>query len=303
MLTEEPRQLEFAIPDTGADGRKTDNFHRVNCLQWGNSDAAETVLCVHGLTRNGRDFDFLARALSPEFHVLCPDMPGRGKSQWLPDPQGYNNAAYIDDILYMLDSLKLTQLHWVGTSMGGILGMIAANKRPGLITSLLLNDIGCLIPASGLQRIADIADFQTRFASYAEAEAAFRSRTATFGIRDEAIWRHLLTHGIEKDGDGFRFTYDPGIFRTSAFSKHAPVADVSLWPFWEAVIPIPVLLVRGEASDILLHSTAIEMRSKHPDLTLQEIAGAGHAPTLMEDKQIAPIHEWMSAHKKKKETM
>lgn len=298
----EPQRLDFTIPDAGPEVEKAGGFHRIACMHWGDPAAPETVLCVHGLTRNGRDFDFLARALSREYRVLCPDMSGRGASQWLANPQGYNNAAYIADIQFMLVSLGITRVHWLGTSMGGIMGLMAANMRPGLITSLALNDIGCLIPAAGLHRIVDLADMQTRFSTYAEAEAAFRKRTATFGIRDETIWQQLLQFGIEKDDGGFRFTYDPALFKSGAFSKDN-IADVSLWPLWEAVTKMPVLLVRGAESDLLTHATAVEMREKHPALTLHEIPGAGHAPTLMEDEQIALIREWMSAKRKKKETM
>jgi len=158
----------------------------------------------------------------------------------------------------------------------------------------VLNDIGCLIPASGLSRIRDIADAKTIFQTRAEAEIAYRLRCATFNITREEHWQHLFAYGIrEKDGR-FSYTYDLSIF-TAGFSKDTPLADVDLWPLWEPLTKIPVLLLRGAQSDLLTHATAVEMRSRHPRLVLHEIENVGHAPALMEDKEKALIHEWISA--------
>jgi len=287
MLGAEPEFLQFDVP--GVSGS-----HKLACTRWGNHNARHTVLCVHGLTRNGRDFDYLARALAEDYQVLCPDMAGRGKSQFLPDASGYNNASYVSDVVFMLAALGITHVHWIGTSMGGIMGMMAANSNPGLIDALVLNDIGALIPASGLARIRDIADFKTSFDTKEEAEAVFRKRCEHFGIREEAQWQQLLAYGIENRNGQFAFTYDPAIF-SIGFSKDAPLADVNLWPLWQAVTGIPVLLIRGMQSDILLHETAVEMQSRHPRLTFYEIADTGHAPALMDAKQIALIQNWINA--------
>lgn len=286
-----PELLSFDIPDASG----TQVSHRIACAQWGTPGSKPTLLCVHGLTRNGRDFDFVASAMAERFHVLAPDMRGRGKSQWLGDASGYNNAAYLGDIAFILRALGVAQVHWLGTSMGGILALMAANGMPGLIQSLILNDIGCLIPASGLLRIKDIARVPTVFAERGQAEAGLRARCAGFGIYEEAHWQHLYAHGLEPVDGGWRFTYDPGIF-TAGFAPDAPVADVSLWPLWQAVAAMPVLVLRGAVSDLLLHETAVEMQAKHTRLVLEELPGVGHAPALMEDKQIALIHRWMSAN-------
>jgi pimeloyl-ACP methyl ester carboxylesterase len=285
----EPRLLAFDIPASDAGGAS----HRIACAEWGVAGDKPTVLCVHGLTRNGRDFDFVARALAADFHVLCPDMRGRGSSQWM-TPADYANPAYLADIFFILKQVGISKLHWLGTSMGGILGLLAANSAPGLLQSLILNDIGCLIPASGLGRIKDIATIATVFGTRETAEAALRLRSATFGITEERHWQQLYTYGIEPVGDQWRFTYDPGIF-TGGFAADAPVQDVELWPLWQAVTAMPMLLIRGALSDLLQADTAREMQARHPRLRLEEIAGVGHAPALMDDKQIALIHGWMSA--------
>ncbi|MDE3060842.1 MAG: alpha/beta hydrolase, partial [Pseudomonadota bacterium] len=242
-MLSEPALLTFNVPNV----TEPQLTHRMACWQWGNPNAAETVLCVHGLTRNGRDFDVLAGALSSRYRVLCPDMPGRGKSEWLVDPMGYNNAAYVAGILFMLTQLGIRQPHWVGTSMGGILGLMAANTAPGLIRSLVMNDVGCLIPSAALMRILSYATSGSSFATRAEAEAALRFRCATFGITDEAHWQLLFEHSIEPYEGGFRLTCDPALF-TSAPPPDQPVADINLWGLWPAVAALPVLLVRGMES-------------------------------------------------------
>lgn len=286
----EPRLLTFDVPNVQQGGAT----HRMACHEWGDPHAARTLLCVHGLTRNGRDFDFLARALSANFRVLCPDIPGRGVSEWLHNPLCYSNPVYVADVIFMLQVLKIAQVYWLGTSMGGIMGILTANGYPGLIKALILNDVGCLIPSDALTRIGDIAAMKTTYPTRAEAEAAFRQRTVTFGITDEIQWRHLLTYGIKDNPDGsLSFTYDPAIFANCV--KTNPPAPVDLWSLWEAVTKIPVLLIRGARSDLLLRETAIEMQSRHPRLTLHEVTNAGHAPSLMDGKEIALIQNWISA--------
>lgn len=287
----EPKLLHFDIPDT----TQPSGRHRVACYRWGNPEAKQTVLCAHGLTRNGRDFDYLARALSHDYQVLCPDMPGRGHSQWLKNPAGYNNPAYVADVAWILRSLHISKVHWIGTSMGGIMGILAANSMPDVLQTLIINDIGCFIPAEGMQRIRDIADLKTSYKTRQDAEEAYRQRCANFGITNESHWQHLFNHGLRMHGNGAAdFTYDPAIFSVG-FPKDAEVTDVDLWPLWKAVTSIPVLLIRGSESDILLRRTAVEMESRHNDLLFYEASGCGHAPSLMENKEIALIHEWISA--------
>lgn len=272
----------------------SDGIRHQACTLWGD-ESKPAVLCVHGLTRNGRDFDYLARELAADYFVVCPDVAGRGMSDPLADPLAYQYPTYLADIMALVAQLKLTRLHWVGTSMGGILGMMAAGAAPGLMRSLLLNDIGCVIPASGLLRIREITNFPTRFASRAEGEGVFRQRCAGFGIEEDEHWQHLFTHGLLPDGEGWRFAYDPMLFKHPAFSLEAPLEDVVLWGLWPAVQLMPVMLVRGANSDLLTEETAAQMQAQHSQLVRKDWPGVGHAPALMAHKQIAPIREWMSA--------
>lgn len=267
--------------------------HTLACYQWGNPDAKNTIICLHGLTRNARDFDFLAQALASDCRVLCPDMPGRGKSGKLANPAGYNYTTYVADMQYLLASLRLSRVHWVGTSMGGIIGMMLANAHPGLIQSLTLNDVGCLIPAAGLKRILSYAGVKMQFATRAEAEATLRDICKPFGIHDEKHWQHLFTYSLEDMlGGGVRFAYDANI--VMPFAKDSPVMDVNLWPLWPMMTAVPILLIHGAQSDILTHGTALSMQEQHPNLTLYEVADAGHAPALMADEQITFIKQWMN---------
>jgi pimeloyl-ACP methyl ester carboxylesterase len=283
----EPTLLTFDIPNVGKPGT-----HRLTCYEWGDPHAARTVLCVHGLTRNGRDFDFLAQALAVHYRVLCPDMPGRGKSEWLANPAAYSYPTYIADLHFMLQKLHIRQVDWVGTSMGGIIAMMMAASKPKLLRSLVLNDVGCLIPAAGLKRILSYAGLRTAFATRTEAEATLRERCAPFGIPSEAHWQHMFHHSIEALPDGtFRLAYDPAI--AAGFPKADAISDINLWPFWKPLTKIPVLLIRGASSDILTHATAMEMKMRHADLSLQEIPRIGHAPALMEHSQITLIADWL----------
>ena len=288
MLTA-PETLAVNIPDVGQPG----STHNITCYKWG--EASPTAICVHGLTRNARDFDFLAQALTQDYKIFCPDMPGRGKSEWLKNPAGYTYPAYVADIGFMVHSLNITQTDWIGTSMGGIIGMMAANSFPGLIRKLILNDIGCIVSAAGIRRIMSYPPAKNPCPSRAEAEATLRERCATFGIRNEAHWQHIFTYGLQEKNGCFRPAYDPAIMGAYSADRAAQenVVDLNLWGLWEAVKKIPVLLIRGAESDLLTRETALQMKAQHPNLTLHEIEGAGHAPALMEESQIKLITDWL----------
>lgn len=295
MLTE-PHTLFFDVPLAGAEGT-----HRMAVYEWGNARSnSGTVFCVHGLTRNGRDFDVLANALSENYRVLSVDMAGRGKSEWLSDTAGYNYGSYAADINYLASQLQLSGVHWIGTSMGGILGMMLANSSPKLFKTLTLNDVGCLIPAAGLNRIMQYVGARSNFKTRELAEAELRNRCAPYGINSEEHWQDLFSHSIEETANGeFRLAYDPTIGKSLNANPGEPVQDVNLWPFWEAVKKIPTLLIHGAQSDILTHQTAIEMEKTHPDFNLLEIDGVGHAPALMDAVQIEVIRKWLDAEGKK----
>ncbi len=267
--------------------------HTLTAHLW-HAESDETVLCMHGLTRNSRDFDFLAEALLPRYRVVALDMPGRGGSDVLASALHYHYGTYLADTLSALSQLGMSRVHWVGTSMGGILGMMACAAAPGLVASMVLNDIGCLIPASGLSRILSYAGSGELYATRGEAEAALRRNCEPFGIVSEHHWQHLFTHSIiERDGR-FGFAYDANI--TALLPKDKPVEDVNLWALMDSVKSVPTLLLRGEKSDILLRDTARAMQAQHPQLHFEELAGCGHAPALMDETQTALIKRWLSEH-------
>ena len=255
--------------------------------------AARTVVCVHGLTRNRHDFDVLAHALSTDYRVICLDMPGRGESDWLENPAEYHYPNYVSAVMQVLAQLGLAQVDWIGTSMGGIIGLMLANASPGLLRSLVLNDIGALVPAAGLRRIMAYVGVNTHFATRMQAEAALRETLKPFGLQNEQQWRQLLTTSIRELADGTAcLAYDPAIH--ISLPKGDAIADVNLWPLWEAVKPVPVLLLRGAESDILTVPTAREMHATHTHLTYHEIPGTGHAPALVAQEQVDAIRLWLS---------
>jgi len=248
------------------------------------------VFCVHGLTRNGRDFDVLAGALADRGRrVICPDVAGRGESGWLQNHAEYNNPNYGQHLAGLIIHLGLTELDWVGTSMGGLIGMGAAAIPNTMIRRLVINDVGAVVPAAALNRIGDYVGKTLRFDSLPDVEAHLRTVHALFGPLTDAQWRHLATHSARRDGDFYRLAYDPGI--ADAFSEML-TEDLDIWPVWDA-ITVETLLVRGATSDLLLADTAQEMTERGPKAMLVEIAGCGHAPALMADDQVEVICRWL----------
>jgi pimeloyl-ACP methyl ester carboxylesterase len=265
-------------------------FHRIVYGEWG-SDAARTVVCVHGLTRNGRDFDALAEALQTDFRIVCPDLPGRGRSHWLPVATEYGPPAYLADMAALIARLGEDEVDWVGTSLGGLLGMMLAAQPNNPIRRLVLNDIGAFVGKEALRRISGYVGTDPLFADLDALEGYLREVHAPFGPLTDAQWRHLATHSARPDpaGDGFRLHYDPGL---AAPFKAGFDADVDLWPLWDA-IACPVLILRGADSDILSHETAETMLTRGPEAELIEFPGIGHAPMLMDPAQITAVREFL----------
>ncbi|MBI3709724.1 MAG: alpha/beta hydrolase [Proteobacteria bacterium] len=273
-------------------------FTRVAYAEWGPPNAARTVVCVHGLTRNGRDFDPLAAALAAQgMRVVAPDIPGRGFSAWLPQAEDYGYALYLPAMVALIARLAAPSVEWVGTSMGGLIGMMLAAQPGTPIARLVLNDIGAFIPKASLERIAEYAGADPRFADLAAAEAYLQRVHASFGPLTDAEWRHLATYSVAAvPAGGYRLHYDPGI--AAAFTAK-PLEDIVLWPVWEKVAA-PTLIVRGAASDLLLAETAREMTQRGAAaaagrVRLVEIPGCGHAPALMEAGQITIIRDFLAA--------
>ncbi len=267
-------------------------FHRVSYTEWGDSKAPRTIVCCHGLTRNGRDFDALASVLVEDARVICPDIVGRGRSDWLRDPAHYGYPQYCADMNALIARLNISELEWVGTSMGGLIGMILAAQPGTPIRRLVMNDVGPFVPKAALQRIADYVGLDSGFSSLAGVETHLRKILAPFGQLTDAQWDHLVLHGYRRRSDGtFGLAYDPAIAR----NVKAAVQDWDLWPLWDR-IAIPTLLLRGADSDLLLPEIAAEMTKRGPHAKLVTWQCVGHAPALMAMDQIGLVKEWLTAN-------
>lgn len=265
-------------------------FHRNIYWDWLTPTAdARTLVAVHGLTRNGRDFDGIARALSGAFRVVCPDVVGRGRSDWLPGGSLYGYPQYLADAAVLLARLSVEKVDWLGTSMGGLIGLMLAAQPNAPIRRLILNDVGPFMPKAALERLRDYVGQDPHFSSLAELETYLRRIHAPFGKLSDAEWAHLTRHAVRSLPEGgFGLAYDPAI--GSAFA--GPLADVDLWPLWDR-IACPVLILRGVDSDLLLPETAAEMVRRKTDATLIEFIGCGHAPALFDPAQIASVRDWL----------
>lgn len=266
-----------------------------NLLDWAGRDLDQSqppILCVHGLTRNAHDFDALAAALAGQGRrVLAVDVAGRGESEPLADSSLYSNDHYAGMMLRLLDALDLTDpVDWVGTSMGGLIGMVALATAPARVRRFVLNDVGPYIPAVALQRIKDYIGIPFRFSSQASAEKHFRKAYAPFGPLTDAQWAELTRWGCRQDGEAWVPTYD---VRIADPFKNAMPADVVLWPLWQ-MIPHPTLILRGGVSDLLFRSTALGMIAARPGVEMVEFAGIGHAPALLERDQIDVVTEFLN---------
>jgi pimeloyl-ACP methyl ester carboxylesterase len=266
-------------------------FHKIVYSEWGSGDNEHVVICVHGLTRNGRDFDFLAAQLQSDFRVACPDLPGRGRSHWLPVHTEYRPPVYMSDLTALIARLGVEQVDWIGTSLGGLLGMMLAAQPNTPIRRLVINDIGAFVAKAALQRIAGYVGTDPLFPDLRRLEDYLREVHAPFGRLTEEQWNHLAHHSARPDPKtgGFRLHYDPGLAEPF---KEGFGSDVDLWAVWE-LIRCPVLILRGAESDILLQETAEEMLTRGPAAELLEFPGVGHAPMLMDAAQIAAVREWM----------
>ena len=268
-------------------------LHQMAYTEWGDPSNPRVVVCVHGLTRNGRDFDFLAQDLAAEYRVVCPDVVGRGRSEWLAVATDYGLPQYAADMVTLIARLHVEQVHWVGTSMGGLIGMLLASQPKSPIARLVLNDVGPVITAASIRRIGEYLGKAPKFASLEQAEAFVRFVAATFGRLTDAQWRHLTEHSVRPAaGGGYEMRYDPAI--AEPFRKAMGDEDVSLWPVYDA-IRCPTLVMRGAESDLLLHETALEMGRRGPQAEVVEIPGVGHAPMMLDEPQIGIVRTFLRA--------
>ena len=267
-------------------------FHRIAYVEWGNPESERVALCVHGLSRQGRDFDLLAAELAERgWRVVCPDLVGRGQSEWLPNPEEYNLPQYALDMTVLMARLGVPKFHWIGTSLGGLIGMTMAGHPHSPIERLVINDIGPFLPWQSLHRLANsVRSAPKHFADFESAVRFYRTSLAPFGTLTDGQWEHLTRYTvIEAPEGGFYRLADPEI--TAAF-KPGWYFNLSLWSHWDS-ISCPVLVLRGEQSDLLLGSTATEMSRRGPKAEIVTIADCGHAPALMAADQIALITDWL----------
>ena len=266
-------------------------LHRLAYLEWGEARNPDVLICVHGLTRCARDFDNLARALCGSLRVVCPDVAGRGDSDWLADPMLYTIPQYVADLVTLIARLDVERVHWVGTSMGGLIGMALAAQKGSPVAKLVLNDAGPVIAKTALERIGQYLGASPAFPSIEAAEKVIRATAAPFGPHTDAEWRFLTEVVLRKNADGsYRFHYDPKL--AEPYRQQMPDKDIEQWPVWDAV-RCPTLVIRGAQSDLLSRATAEEMTRRGPRAKLVELPGIGHAPTLLHEDQIAVVAKFL----------
>jgi pimeloyl-ACP methyl ester carboxylesterase len=267
------------------------DLHRMAYWQWGDAANPKVLVCVHGLTRQGRDFDTLARALCGEYRVVCPDVVGRGRSDWLADAAGYALPTYVADMVCLLARLDAQVVDWVGTSMGGLIGLGLASLDGAPVRNLVLNDVGPVIEPAALQRIGSYVGQSSFWATLDEAADASWALSQGFGPHSREQWLALTApqlKPVKHDGkDGFTTRVDPGIavpFR-AVTPELAKAGEALLWQSYDR-LRCRTLLLRGADSDLLSADTARAMTQRGPRAQLHEFAGVGHAPTLVHADQI-----------------
>lgn len=290
----EPTLNYLSCPDSGAG-------HRLAYWQWGDANAAHVVVCVHGLSRQGRDFDVLAQGLVQKaggaIRVICPDMAGRGQSDWLIDPQGYQLPTYAADMLALLAHLKPQTLDWVGTSMGGLIGMAVCGQQglplPVPVRRLVLNDVGPAIQWEAIVRIGTYLGRSVQFESLQQAADAMWAVSTTFGPHTPAQWLELSRHMVKPVAGtpgAVTLHYDPAIAVPfgAMTQESAAHGEAMLWHLYDG-IQAQTLLLRGAESDLLSVGTARQMAERGPQARLVEFAGVGHAPTLIAADQVQAV--------------
>ena len=302
----QPTLHHVTCPGAAAQGQAAS--HRMAYWEWnatGNPAHPHVIVCVHGLSRQGRDFDTLAAALAPHARVICPDVVGRGESDWLADPNGYQIPLYAADMLALLAQLHqqgaIATLDWVGTSMGGLIGMVLAGQHdlplPAPVHRLVLNDVGPVLQWQALQRIGEYLGAPVRFATEQQGADMLWAISTSFGPHTPAQWLALSRPMLRPAPEGgFRLHYDPAI--AVPFKALTPQAaqegEALMWQLYDQ-ISAQVLLLRGRQSDLLTAQTAGQMQARGPHPRLVEFEGVGHAPTLVAGDQVAAVTQFLLA--------
>jgi pimeloyl-ACP methyl ester carboxylesterase len=270
-------------------------LHKVAYKEWGDPVNPKVLVCVHGVTRVSDDFDNMAQALCDEYRVVCPDVVGRGRSDWLRDPQHYQIPQYVSDMVTLLARVNAETVHWFGTSMGGLIGMGLASLKDSPIRKLILNDVGPTLNPAALARIGEYIGQAVRFPTFDDAARYIREISLPFGPHTEEEWRKLAADVLRQDKDGQWIRhYDLGLAAPfkAATPESAKQAEAMLWMAYDA-IACPTMLVRGAISDLVSHELAQAMATRGPKAKLVEIAGVGHAPTFMHADQIAIARDFL----------
>jgi pimeloyl-ACP methyl ester carboxylesterase len=269
-------------------------LHRMAYWEWGDAANPRVLVCVHGLSRQGRDFDTLATALCGDYRVVCPDVVGRGQSDWLADPMGYAIPNYVADMVTLLARLDAQTVHWVGTSMGGLIGLGLASLPHSPVQRLVLNDVGPVIEWASLQRIGTYLGMPAHWPTEDAAADALWAISQGFGAHTREQWLALTRPQLQPDGTGFKPHYDPAIaapFRLVT-PELAQAGQAALWASYDR-LRCPTLLIRGEQSDLLSAATAQAMTERGPRARLAVLPGVGHAPTLVQPDQVALVQGFL----------
>ncbi len=270
-------------------------LHKMVYKEWGDQQNPNVLVCVHGVTRVSDDFDNLAAELCREYRVICPDVVGRGRSDWLSNPQYYQVPQYVSDMVTLLARLDVESVQWIGTSMGGLIGMGLASMKDSPIRRLVLNDVGPELNPAALTRIGEYIGQPVRFQTFDEAVRYIKDISLPFGPHTDEEWRKLAANVLRQDQDGQWIRhYDLGLavpFK-AATPESTQHAEAMLWGAYDA-ISCPTLLVRGAQSDLVTHETAQAMTTRGPKAKLIEIPGVGHAPTFMHADQIKIAKEFL----------
>lgn len=261
----------------------------IHYTEWG-EPTAPVVICWHGLTRTGRDFDELAAELGKRYRVICPDTPGRGLSQWSDRPlEHYIVPFYAQVAVDLLNQLGIDQFKWVGTSMGGLIGMVVAALVPERMQQLVLNDVGPEVPVTAVERIRTYAGSQPTFNNVSELEAWLRLVYIPFGENTDTFWRRMaMTSARRTEAGQVTLHYDVRL--VLPFENYT--GEETLWPVWSH-IACPILIIRGELSDLLSTNQVTKMLAENPKAQAVEITKVGHAPTLATPAQIGIVSDFL----------
>lgn len=269
-------------------------LHRMAYWEWGAASNPRVLVCVHGLSRQGRDFDTLARDLSSDYRVVCPDVVGRGQSDWLADPMGYGIPSYVADMVTLVARLNVGQVDWVGTSMGGLIGLMLASLPNAPVRRLVLNDVGPVIQPEALKRIGSYLGAPAHWPTVEAAADALWAISQGFGPHTREEWLALTRPQLKPDGEGYKPHYDPAIaVPVRAITPElAAAGEAALWAAYDR-ITAPTLLLRGAQSDLLSADTAQAMAQRGPRAQLHTLPGVGHAPTLVAADQRAAVRAFL----------